>query len=578
MDNPSTPPESSPAQQVRRAVVVGVKRALRAAGPAGRRTARALTAAHRAWRRSLQLRMGLITLVLSGSLVAGFGLLVADRNTTAQIDGVRQATREQLRLGAEYARDQLANYQSPGSAAANQQIKEIVNQLKITPEQGGGVVVAMLDESGQATDAVYPDKAPVDNAISSGLHREVAVNHKVASQIVSADIGQNGTRTYLVYGTPVPTRWGYLELYYFQPMDNAESITSDFRTSMALLGFFLVALLVLVVMLVTRLVVNPIRIAARTAQRLSAGLLDQRMDVRGEDDLAMLASSFNQMAASLQRQIVRLEEMSRLQRRFTSDVSHELRTPLTTVRMAADLLHSERDTFDPAVARSAELLQHELDRFENLLSDLLEISRFDAGFAMLDAEPTDLGPIVLRVVDRLESVAERAGVEVEIAVPETPVIAEVDPRRIERVLRNLIGNAVEHAEGRPVVVTLGVDEHAAAVTVRDHGIGLKPGEEKLVFNRFWRADPSRARQTGGTGLGLSIALEDARLHGGWLEAWGEPGQGAQFRITLPVRAGDRLTSSPLPLMPSGTVTTELLDSVPPQVAGPSAPAHPAGVA
>ncbi|NUP81394.1 MAG: hypothetical protein HOV96_28040, partial [Nonomuraea sp.] len=235
MDNPSTPPESSPAQQVRRAVVVGVKRALRAAGPAGRRTARALTAAHRAWRRSLQLRMGLITLVLSGSLVAGFGLLVADRNTTAQIDGVRQATREQLRLGAEYARDQLANYQSPGSAAANQQIKEIVNQLKITPEQGGGVVVAMLDDSGQATDAVYPDKAPVANAISSGLHREVAVNHKVASQIVSADIGQNGTRTYLVYGTPVPTRWGYLELYYFQPMDNAESITSDFRTSMALL-------------------------------------------------------------------------------------------------------------------------------------------------------------------------------------------------------------------------------------------------------------------------------------------------------------------------------------------------------
>ncbi|MCP2326711.1 two-component system sensor histidine kinase MtrB [Hamadaea flava] len=577
MDNPSTTPESSPAQQVRRAVVVAVKRTLRAAGPAGRRTARALTSAHRAWRRSLQLRMGLITLVLSGSLVAGFGLLVAERNTTAQIDGVRQATREQLRLGAEYARDQLSNY-SPGTAA-NRQITAIVNQLKITPEQGGGVVIALLDEGGQATDAVYPDKATVQNAITSGLRREVVTNHKVASQIVSADIGQNGTRTYLVYGTPVPTRWGYLQLYYFQPMDNAESITSDFRTSMALLGILLVALLVLVVMLVTRLVVNPIRIAARTAQRLSAGLLDQRMEVRGEDDLAMLAASFNQMAASLQRQIVRLEEMSRLQRRFTSDVSHELRTPLTTVRMAADLLYSERDTFDPGIARSAELLQHELDRFENLLSDLLEISRFDAGFAMLDAEPTDLGPIVLRVVDRLESVAERAGVEVEIAVPETPVIAEVDPRRIERVLRNLIGNAVEHAEGRPVVVTLGVDEHAAAVTVRDHGIGLKDGEEKLVFNRFWRADPSRARQTGGTGLGLSIALEDARLHGGWLEAWGEPGNGAQFRLTVPVRAGDRLASSPLQLMPSADApVADLLDAVPRQPSEPPTPAHPAGVA
>jgi two-component system sensor histidine kinase MtrB len=492
--------------------------------------------------------MGLITLVLSGSLVGGFGLLVAERNTMAQIDGVRQASRGQLLKGAEYARAQLANYPAPG-ASADQQIEAIVNQLKITPEQGGGVVVALLDESGAADSAIYPDGTLVNRAISPGLRRKIATDRLVASQIVSVDIGLGGKRTYLVYGTPVPTRWGYLQLYYFVPMDNAESITGDFRTSMALLGVLLVALLVLVVMLVTRLVVNPIRIAARTAQRLSAGLLDQRMEVHGEDDLAMLATSFNQMAASLQRQIVRLEEMSRLQRRFTSDVSHELRTPLTTVRMAADLLHSERDTFDPAVARSAELLQHELDRFENLLSDLLEISRFDAGFAMLDAEPTDLAAIVRRVVDRLASVAERAGVEVAVAMPEPPVIAEVDPRRIERILRNLVGNAVEHSEGRPVLVTLGVDGHAAAVTVRDHGVGLKPGEEKLVFNRFWRADPSRARQTGGTGLGLSISVEDARLHGGWLEAWGEPGDGAQFRLTVPVRAGDRLTSSPLPLMP-----------------------------
>ena len=255
------------------------------------------------------------------------------------------------------------------------------------------------------------------------------------------------------------------------------------------------------------------------------------------------------MAANLQRQIVRLEEMSRLQRRFTSDVSHELRTPLTTVRMAADLIFSERDEFDPAVARSAELLQAELDRFESLLTDLLEISRFDAGFAALDAEHTDLVPIVERVADRLAGLAERVGVTIELRLPETPVIAEVDPRRVERVLRNLVGNAVEHGEGRPVQVTLAGDEGAVAVTVRDHGVGLKPGEERLVFNRFWRADPSRARQTGGTGLGLSISAEDARLHGGWLEAWGAPGEGAQFRLTLPVRAGDRLVAAPLPLIP-----------------------------
>jgi two-component system sensor histidine kinase MtrB len=140
-------------------------------------------------------------------------------------------------------------------------------------------------------------------------------------------------------------------------------------------------------------------------------------------------------------------------------------------------------------------------------------------------------------------------VTIEMRLPESPVIAEVDARRVERVLRNLVGNAVEHGEGKPVEITVATDDAAVAVTVRDHGVGLKPGEERLVFNRFWRADPSRARQTGGTGLGLSISVEDARLHGGWLEAWGAPGEGAQFRLTLPVRAGDRLVAAPLPLIP-----------------------------
>jgi len=179
--------------------------------------------------------------------------------------------------------------------------------------------------------------------------------------------------------------------------------------------------------LVTRMVVRPVRVAARTAQRLSAGLLDQRMELHGEDDLARLAASFNQMAANLQSQIVRLEEMSRMQRRFTSDVSHELRTPLTTVRMAADLIFSAREEFDASVARSAELLQTELDRFESLLTDLLEISRFDAGFAMLDAEPTDLVPAVRRVVDQLRPLAERAGSRLDLDVPDGTTCVLIGP-------------------------------------------------------------------------------------------------------------------------------------------------------
>jgi two-component system sensor histidine kinase MtrB len=273
------------------------------------------------------------------------------------------------------------------------------------------------------------------------------------------------------------------------------------------------------------------------------------MSVRGEDDLAKLATSFNGMASNLQVQITRLEQLSRVQQRFVSDVSHELRTPLTTVRMAADLLYESREEFDPATARSAELLQNQLDRFESLLADLLEISRFDAGAAVLDADPVDLRVLVERAVEAASPLAERKSTLVRVTLPDEVCLVEADARRVDRVLRNLVVNAIEHGEGRPVDVTVAAADGAVAVSVRDHGVGLKPGESSLVFNRFWRADPARARTTGGTGLGLSIALEDVRLHGGWLQAWGAPGDGANFRLTLPEKAHGAMTRSPLPLEP-----------------------------
>jgi two-component system sensor histidine kinase MtrB len=399
-------------------------------------------------------------------------------------------------------------------------------------------------ESQPADEQLVIPSPPVPDDLREAVRKDAFV-----SQRMNLDLGE-GAQLYLVFGRQLAPSWGEVQAFYFFPLSDVVSQAQLVVNTITVTGIAIVAVIALVVFFVTRLVVNPVRVAARTAQRLSNGLLDQRMEVTGEDDLAALAASFNQMAETLQRHILRLEDMSRLQRRFTSDVSHELRTPLTTVRMAADLLFNSRDEFDPAAARSAELLQTELDRFESLLSELLEISRFDAGFAALDSEPTNLAPLLQRVVERLASVAERAKVTIHLDLPADPVVAEVDVRRVERILRNLIGNAIEHGEGKQVKVRLAAREGAAAITVRDYGVGLKPGEEKLVFNRFWRADPSRARQTGGTGLGLSISVEDARLHGGWLEAWGAPGQGAQFRLTLPTRAGKRLVSSPLRLVPT----------------------------
>jgi two-component system sensor histidine kinase MtrB len=511
-------------------------------------------AGRRAWRRSLQLRMVAITLIVSGVLVGIFGSVVASRITDGLVRERVDSGLEQVQDAAKVAAPQLAGINDPADTSLPSLINQVGQRLSDTSSQDTGVVVVILPASTRLSGMaprVFPPVQPqdrIDRAISPELRARIA-QRKVAHQFTTTDLDGKGLRQYLVVGSPVPLAFGDLGLYYLFPLTAEDSAASLVQTTVTATGVALVLLLAILAALTTRLVVRPVRLAARTAQRLSAGLLDQRMEVHGEDDLALLAASFNQMAENLQRQIVRLEEMSRLQRRFTSDVSHELRTPLTTVRMAADLLFTERGGFDPEVARSAELLQAELDRFETLLTDLLEISRFDAGFAVLDAEPADLVQIVKRVTERLASLAFRAGVTLKVVVPNVPVIAEVDPRRVERILRNLIGNAVEHGERRPVKVTLAADDQAVAVTVRDHGIGFAPGDEKQVFNRFWRADPSRARQTGGTGLGLSISLEDARLHGGWLEAWGQAGQGAQFRLTLPVRAGERLSGSPLPLAP-----------------------------
>ncbi|MGI5180962.1 MtrAB system histidine kinase MtrB [Dactylosporangium sp. CA-152071] len=517
---------------------------------ASRRLRRFYAAARRQWRRSLQFRVVGITLLLSAILVSAFGYTVAYLISQGVLRTQVDTSEDQILRGAREAARQLEGYTQADDPGLPGKMRSVALDLASSMDIPDSEVV-ILRQGTPGTASPDTEAASVMQQSSMRQLRESVVGGRKPGtwqQIETLDVGQGPTR-FLVMGTPIVTGGEPLELYYLLPLKAENDLVEFVALVVTATGVALVALLALIAATMTRLVVKPVRVAARTAQRLSAGLLDQRMQVKGEDDLARLAAAFNQMAANLQRQIVRLEEMSRLQRRFTSDVSHELRTPLTTVRMAADLLFAYRDEFDPAAARSAELLQAELDRFEDLLTDLLEISRFDAGFAALDAEPTDLAPIVRRVAERLEPLAERCKVPLRVEAPEDGAIAEVDPRRVERVLRNLLGNAIEHGEGKPVVVTLAIDESAVAVTVRDHGVGLKTGEEKLVFNRFWRADPSRARQTGGTGLGLSISLEDARLHGGWLEAWGAPGKGAQFRLTLPVRSGDRLVSSPLRLVP-----------------------------
>ena len=214
------------------------------------------------------------------------------------------------------------------------------------------------------------------------------------------------------WGRRCPADVGGYEVYYVFPLRTEEQTLALVERVLLLGGAGLVVLLAAVAWLVSRQVVTPVRMAARIAERFAAGHLEERMRVRGDDEIARLAASFNDMAGALEHQIAKLEELSRVQRRFTADVSHELRTPLATIRMAGDVLYESRADFPPATARSAELLAGQLERFERLLADLLEISRHDAGAVELEVETVDVAALVRRAVEDFEATATRAGIEI----------------------------------------------------------------------------------------------------------------------------------------------------------------------
>ena len=520
----------------------------------------------RLWRRNIQLKVVATTLLMSLGVVLLLGFVVIGQVRNGLLDAKVKASQSQAAGGFAVAKQKADTAASAsgddGSGADGRPAQNVIQWMSDLVEslssggQGAFDVVTLPvgpagDDSGGGRGPRASGGVDPTSSVPDGL-RERADGSTLMAQSYTRITYTNGSESQpaLIIGKQVDDPNGDpYQLYYLFPLTQEEKSLSLVKGTLATAGLFVVVLLGAIAWLVVRQVVTPVRMAAGIAERLSAGRLQERMKVTGEDDIARLGEAFNKMAQNLQLKIQQLEDLSRMQRRFVSDVSHELRTPLTTVRMAADVIHDARVDFDPITARSAELLADQLDRFETLLADLLEISRFDAGAAALEAEPIDLREVVRRVVSGAEPLAERKGTTVRVVGDQQPVVAEADARRVERVLRNLVVNAVEHGEGNDVIVKLASAGGAVAVAVRDYGVGLKPGEATRVFSRFWRADPARARTTGGNGLGLSIALEDARLHGGWLQAWGEPGGGSQFRLTLPRTADEPLRGSPIPLEP-----------------------------
>lgn len=501
-------------------------------------------APQRVWWGSLPLRVVASTLIASTVVLLLGGFLLMQQASRGVLEGKKRSALSESAVALAEAQMQLQ-----AADLSNSNVNEVLTRLAFEVASRGST-------SGQFQVIV---QGPVSD-IRSGQILANSVPDTLRDQVsTQPDTWVTPTLVHYSDGTSQPGLAvgatlvaaggsGRYPIFFIFPLQREVETLQVLQRAVVTTGALLVLALAGVSWLVAGQVVRPIREARLAAERIASGHLDDRMTVRGTDDLAGLATSMNNMAGELQKQITQLEELSRVQQQFVSDVSHELRTPLTTVRMAAEMLYEGRDEFTPMAARSAELLYDEVDRFEGLLGDLLEISRFDAGAAVLALENTDVAELARREIEAQRAFAEESGTPLRLFAP-TPATAEVDPRRITRVLRNLITNAIEHGERSPIDVFVECDDNAVAIAVRDRGIGFEASQAKQVFHRFWRADPARARKVGGTGLGLAISMEDARLHGGWLNAWGRPGLGAQFRLTLPRTHGEILEYSPLPVVP-----------------------------
>ncbi len=494
------------------------------------------------WWGSLPLRVLFTTVAASFIVLVLAGLMLMQQARSSIVETKKEASITEATGIHNFMTEQLRSPEFRSIA-----VYEQLNRLAVLAQGQAGQYKVVIE-------------GPAGAILSAGITSE-SVPASLQTQVQDSD-NMYVTPTSVVYSDNVVTEpaWALgttlvdssgerFPVYYIFPMTNEVSTLKALQRAVTITGLALLGALAAIAYLVTVQVVRPVRKASQTARRLASGNLEERMRVRGTDDIASLAVSMNDMAEDLAARIRELETLSLVQRRFVGDVSHELRTPMTTIRMAADVLHESREDFEPQSRRTVELMSTQIDRFDSLLADLLEISRFDARAAVLSLDEVDLVALVESEVEAQRDFARRQGIELRVH-SDGAASAQMDSRRIRRILRNLLTNAIEHGEAHPIDITVGSDVHAVAVAVRDRGVGFQASESSLVFDRFWRADPSRNRVVGGTGLGLAIALEDARLHRGWLTAWGRPGRGAQFRLTLPRDPQHALMGSPLPVIPT----------------------------
>lgn len=539
-----------------------VQRALlRARDMLRRVTAPVLDPLRAMWRRSLMLRTMAITGLVTGVLVLLSGIFLL-----TSISGDLYSSK----------RDQALEDSARATLAAQRQIDSF------DPADRGGLPSLLTSVDGvvrdtSASQMVYikrqQGQAPfleMNEELFTNAMLVHAVSEELSAEVQGSDEPQHWQAvTFRPEGEPptpgiivastltFPSGAGNFDLYIGYDLGDTADTLGFVQQTLLITAAGMMATIGILVWVMTRIVFRPIRVAADTSRRLAAGEEDARMPQQNDVHFNTLSDGFNEMADTLQARIQELDQLSEMQQRFVSDVSHELRTPLTTIRLASEVLKAQQDTLDNTGQRAAEVLNTQVERFESLLTDLLEISRYDAGRVTLETESTNLVRLAEDAVAALQPLSKSI-IEVRALGGYSPV--EVDARRIRRIVSNLVGNAIEHGEEHPIVVTIDSNADAIAIAVRDWGVGMDEREVEHVFDRFWRADPSRKRTLGGTGLGLAIAREDAAVHGGTLEVWSAKGEGTNFRLTLPRREDVTNYVSPLPLIPEDATVSAETDS------------------
>jgi len=515
---------------------------------------RGLLAPIRAWRVSLLARTVAITVTLSGlavTLIGGYmSLTIADSLFSSRSDQILSETAR----AASTAQSLFDNSVTPAGTidieTANTSAQTAIRSAQSSPGSSG---FAILRTPGQITAQTMTSTSTAGldlTVVTTELRSRLVTDpDQIHYQSVLLDVqGEQRPGLVSAVALQVPSA-GQYELYLIYDLVDVQSTLTLIQQTLIAGSLALVVAIGLVTFFVVRLAIGPVRRAAQTAERLAQGFLEERLFEQGEDVIAVLARSFNKMADSMQSQIEKLATLSKVQQRFVSDVSHELRTPLTTIRLAGDVLYEQRESFSAENARTLELLITQIERFEIMLTDLLEMSRYDAGAVALEVDEVNIVALVEDCLDQLGSLATQKGSNLVVDVRGGYGESEVDQRRIRRIILNFVGNAIDHGEGRPIVVFVDSHEGAVAIAVRDWGVGMKPDQVARVFDRFWRADPSRQRTTGGTGLGLAIASEDALAHGGRIDVWSREGEGSCFRLTIPRTPLAEWRESPLPLPP-----------------------------